>query len=72
VFNVVRALAWGEKAAADPWRARTLEWQIPSPPPVENFPAPPVVIGNPYDYGVRGAPAHGLLSPAGASDEVVP
>ncbi len=70
VFNVVRALAWGEKAAADPWRARTLEWQVSSPPPVENFPAPPVVIGNPYDYGVRGAPPHGLLSPAGASEEV--
>ncbi len=70
VFNVVRSLVWGPKAAADPWRARTLEWQVPSPPPVENFPSPPVVTGHPYDYGVPGAPAHGLLSPAGASDEV--
>jgi cytochrome c oxidase subunit 1 len=69
VFNMVRAWLRGPKAVADPWRARTLEWQVPSPPPEENFPLPPVVMGHPYDYGVPGAPAHGLLSPAGASGE---
>ncbi len=69
VFNMVRALIWGPKAAADPWRARTLEWRVSSPPPAENFPAPPVVIGYPYDYGVAGAPAHAVLAPAGAAGE---
>jgi len=70
VINMVRSAFAGEKAVADPWRARTLEWQTSSPPPFENFPAPPVVTGGPYEYGVRGAPAHGILAPAGASGEV--
>jgi len=69
VFNMVGAWLRGTKASADPWRARTLEWQVSSPPPEENFPLPPVVSGHPYDYGVPGAPAHGLLSPAGGSGE---
>ena len=33
----------GEKAPADPWGARGLEWEIPSPPPTENFTVTPVV-----------------------------
>jgi len=69
VYNMVRSVIWGEKAEADPWRARTLEWRVPSPPPLENFPAPPRVTGNPYDYGVPNAPAHGVLAVAGASEE---
>ena len=70
VFNVVRSMVWGAKAGPDPWRARTLEWRVSSPPPVENFPAPPLVTGHPYDYGVPGAPAHGVVAVAGASEEV--
>ena len=37
--------AWvkGEKAPADPWDARTLEWSIPSPPPEHNFDVEPIV-----------------------------
>jgi cytochrome c oxidase subunit 1 len=69
VANVIWSLAKGPKAEDNPWRARTLEWEVSSPPPEENFPSPPVVTGNPYDYGVPGAPKHGLLSPAGASGE---
>jgi len=69
VANIVWAVFRGEKAAADPWRARTLEWQTSSPPPFENFESQPVVTGGPYDYGVQGAAAHGLLAPAGASGE---
>jgi cytochrome c oxidase subunit I len=37
MVNVVRALARGKEAGADPWDARTLEWSIPSPPPHYNF-----------------------------------
>ncbi len=69
VGNMAWSLLRGAKAGEDPWRARTLEWRVPSPPPVENFPSPPVVTGGPYDYGVPGAPAHGVLSPAGAAEE---
>jgi heme/copper-type cytochrome/quinol oxidase subunit 3 len=40
-------IAWswfnGERAGADPWDARTLEWSIPSPPPVYNFVTVPTV-----------------------------
>jgi len=72
VVNMVYSLARGPKAAADPWRARTLEWQTSSPPPVENFPAIPVVGGNPYDYGVPGAPAYAIIPIAGGSGEDEP
>ncbi|CCF86188.1 Cytochrome c oxidase, subunit I (fragment, part 2) [Nitrolancea hollandica Lb] len=43
VFNMVKALTSGEKAPADPWDGRTLEWTIPSPPPIYNFAEVPVV-----------------------------
>ena len=33
----------GERAGADPWDAATLEWAIPSPPPVYNFAVMPTV-----------------------------
>jgi len=49
--GVVRALRSGPVAAANPWRALTLEWQVSSPPPVENFERPPIVTSGPYDYG---------------------
>ncbi len=70
VYNMIHTFVRGPVAASDPWRARTLEWRISSPPPVENFPATPVVSGNPYDYGVPGAPAHALVPIAGASEEI--
>ncbi|HEY9111141.1 MAG TPA: cytochrome c oxidase subunit I [Rhodanobacteraceae bacterium] len=37
VVNVIRSLAAGQKAPANPWDADTLEWAIPSPPPSYNF-----------------------------------
>src|SRR6185312_7893148 len=40
----------GERAPPNPWRATGLEWQIPSPPPTENFPRTPVVTEDPYNY----------------------
>ncbi len=54
LWNVVRSWARGPRAAANPWRAHTLEWQVPSPPPHGNFPATPRVVGAPYPYGVPG------------------
>jgi cytochrome c oxidase subunit 1 len=51
-------LAWsalrGEPAGENPWRANTLEWTTPSPPPHGNFPSPPVVYRGPYEYSVPG------------------
>jgi cytochrome c oxidase subunit 1 len=37
VINIVRALKSGPNAGPDPWKANTLEWFVPSPPPVNNF-----------------------------------
>ncbi len=58
VINMVRAWFGGERAVGNPWGARTLEWQTTSPPPVENFDEPRCVTGDPYGYGIPGAPAH--------------
>jgi cytochrome c oxidase subunit 1 len=55
VYNLVQSVRAGALAPANPWRSRSLEWQIPSPPPEENYPVPPIVVGHPYDYGVPGA-----------------
>ncbi|MGK2964551.1 MAG: cytochrome c oxidase subunit I [Tepidiformaceae bacterium] len=60
VANMVWSWFRGPAAEANPWRARTLEWQTDSPPPLENFHTPPVVQGHPYDYGVPGS-VHGAF-----------
>jgi len=51
------------KAAANPWNARGLEWQISSPPPPQNFAHIPVVLSGPYEYGVKDAPPVADLNP---------
>jgi cytochrome c oxidase subunit 1 len=48
--NFIVALRRGRKAEANPWGGLTLEWQIASPPPVENFAELPVVTDWPYSY----------------------
>jgi cytochrome c oxidase subunit 1 len=48
--NLIIALRKGGKAPADPWGGKTLEWTVPSPPPVENFHVIPTVTRGPYDY----------------------
>lgn len=51
LFNVIWSWAWGEIAPANPWGARTLEWQTPTPVPVHDWDRIPVVTGGPFDYG---------------------
>jgi cytochrome c oxidase subunit 1 len=49
ISNLISSL-WGrEPAAANPWGATTLEWTAVSPPPAENFDAPPAA-GELYRY----------------------
>jgi cytochrome c oxidase subunit 1 len=62
LYNMVASWRGGPRAAANPWRALTLEWQVSSPPPVFNFDAVPTVVGGPYEYGVPGA-VHGIFAP---------
>ena len=46
--NLIRSLFRGPKAPMNPWGGRTLEWQIPSPPPHENFEKMPVIDKEQY------------------------
>jgi cytochrome c oxidase subunit I len=50
------SLFYGSRAGANPWDARGLEWQAPSPPPHDNFLSPPLV-SDPYDYHPAEGPA---------------
>lgn len=54
-YNMYISLRSGEKAGWNPWRAKTLEWLVSSPPSIFNFDATPQVVGSPYNYGVEGA-----------------
>jgi cytochrome c oxidase subunit 1 len=61
--NVVWSWFYGEKAAANPWRAKTLEWQTPTPVPIDNWTTIPIVTSWPYTYG---RPEGQPQAPAGA------
>lgn len=43
LINVMQSSTGGVSAGNDPWRAGTLEWFVPSPPPVNNFDAIPAI-----------------------------
>ncbi len=50
-YNLWRGVRKGAVVGNNPWGAATLEWQIPSPPPMDNFgPVDPVVTKGPYDF----------------------
>ncbi|WP_287128824.1 cytochrome c oxidase subunit I [Candidatus Cyanaurora vandensis] len=51
IFNAVLSWVRGRPAGANPWNGYSLEWTVPSPPPVENFVKLPVVTSGPYEYG---------------------
>jgi cytochrome c oxidase subunit 1 len=61
-YNVIYTLVRGEPAVADEWGAKTLEWTVPTPVPLENFEGElPVVTSLPYNYG---SPLPELVTPA--------
>ena len=55
IFNFFWSIRNGKKVDDNPWKATTLEWQAPSPPPHGNFTSPPEVHRGPYEYSVPGA-----------------
>ena len=68
LYNMITSMARGPEATANPWGARTLEWETTSPPPLENFDEIPVVTGHFYDYGSGDGEPAPDAAPAGASD----
>lgn len=50
IINLLMSLRNRVPAAANPWGGVTLEWTIPSPPPVENFEEIPVIDKPVYKY----------------------
>jgi len=54
-YNVYWSLKHGDRASWNPWRGRTLEWMVSSPPPLFNFDVIPQVVGGPYQYGIKDA-----------------
>jgi cytochrome c oxidase subunit I len=51
--NLIRGLFRKTTIPANPWGGVTLEWTIPSPPPVENFEVPPVITEPPYTFNPK-------------------
>ncbi len=49
--NLYRGFRHGEKAPRNPWGGTTLEWTVPTPPPLENFEEIPEVVHEPYYHG---------------------
>jgi cytochrome c oxidase subunit 1 len=67
IGNLVYSLVFARiPAEQNPWHSRGLEWQVPTPVPLHNFDELPEITGDPYDYGVEGAPPVARLRPAGA------
>jgi cytochrome c oxidase subunit 1 len=50
LYNFIVSMFRGQKAEANPWKANTLEWVAPSPPPPGNFAELPEVFRGPYEY----------------------
>ncbi|MFW6206587.1 MAG: cytochrome c oxidase subunit I [Gemmatimonadota bacterium] len=49
-FNLVWSIWKGEEAGPNPWKANSLEWAAPSPPPHGNFEVMPTVYRGPYEF----------------------
>jgi cytochrome c oxidase subunit 1 len=51
MVHLIKSAYKGKIAEANPWGGTTLEWMIPSPPPVDNFGEHlPVITEEPYNY----------------------
>jgi cytochrome c oxidase subunit 1 len=65
IANVVWSMVFARvPAEANPWRSKSIEWQLPTPVPVNDFDELPVFDSDPYDYGTP-QPVTGI-QPAGA------
>jgi cytochrome c oxidase subunit 1 len=56
-----------EPLEGNPWNAKSIEWEIPTPVPVHDFDRFPVFDEDPYPYGLEPARPR-AMAPAGGSD----
>jgi cytochrome c oxidase subunit 1 len=57
LYVIVVSWRRGKPAGRNPWHAKSLEWQVPTPVPLFNFDVLPVVTSDPYGYGEPPPPA---------------
>jgi hypothetical protein len=70
IYNMVNSWVRGPKAPWNPWRGRSLEWLVSSPPSTFNFETDPLVVGGPYQYGIEGARHAVVYAPADVGGEL--
>ena len=56
LIYLIWSLRYSPVAGMNPWKARGLEWQTPSPPPTDNFEVTPIVVQPAYAYDVLDEP----------------
>ncbi len=69
LYAMIHSIRNGKVAPANPWHAKSLEWMVPTPVPLENFLVDPVVTSDPYGYG---EPEVAPPAPEPAEPELVP
>ncbi|KPL77236.1 cytochrome C oxidase subunit I [Bellilinea caldifistulae] len=56
LINMFVSAKRGEVVTENVWQSRSPEWTVlPTPAPMHNYPQPIRVVGDPYDYGLKGA-----------------
>ncbi|MEM7800650.1 MAG: cbb3-type cytochrome c oxidase subunit I, partial [Chloroflexota bacterium] len=65
LYNLIVSARSGEAAVRNPWGSRSPEFLSPSPLPEFNYEAPLQVVGEPYDYGLKGSTYAVLPNPTG-------
>jgi cytochrome c oxidase subunit 1 len=74
IINFFRSMKAGAKAKPNPWKANSLEWAAPSPPPHGNFESPLIVYRGPYEFSSPGSQEDFLPQylPSAEEDNEVP
>ncbi|MGH9727323.1 MAG: cytochrome c oxidase subunit I [Candidatus Acidiferrales bacterium] len=60
LIYLIWSIRYGPAAGPNPWRAKGLEWQTPSPPPKENFEETPIVTEEAYSYATMAPEKSGV------------
>jgi cytochrome c oxidase subunit I len=67
LIYLIWSVRYARAAGSNPWGARGLEWQTPSPPPTHNFDALPIVTGEAYAYDKEPEEVYEFAKPSHAA-----